>query len=67
MKYPLALDALRGTRYRVRVPTISIYLKADAQKALTYLVEEWHGGQTDKRNAAIQRALLETAKREGMK
>lgn len=45
---------------------ISIYLKADAQKALAYLVEKWHGGQADKRNATIQRALVETAKREGM-
>lgn len=49
------------------MPGLSIYLKADAQKALAFLLKKWHGGQSDKRNATIQRALVETAKREGMK
>lgn len=49
------------------MPDLSIYLRSDAEAALNYLLEHWHQGALDKRNATIQRALIECARKEGLK
>lgn len=49
------------------MPALSVWLRSDAESALRYLLERWHAGAQDKRNATIQRALIEIAKQEGMK
>ena len=45
---------------------ISIQLRRETEEALALLVERWYPGQTAKRNAAIQRAILEAAAREAL-
>ena len=45
---------------------ISIGLRRDTEAALAYLTNRWYPGQAEKRNAAIQRAIIEAAQREGM-
>lgn len=45
---------------------LSISLRRDTEAALAYLLQVWHAGAKDKRNAAIQRAIIDAAHREGM-
>ena len=52
------------------MPNLSIYLRSDAEAALNYLLEHWYEDEPDqrrKRNATIQRALIECARKEGLK
>ena len=45
--------------------SISISLREDVAAALAFLAARWYPGENAKRNATIQRAIIQCAKREG--